>query len=586
MPKRKRELRLSIQCAKRVLLSSLVWGAALATTSTSRAEDIDAPAEVPTSSAHTARSTRRPRSDTRHKSRDAGTGAKQESGAVDASGVELVDASPAHIAIAVDAGAALDAGVGPAAAPSASAAAAATPETPVEVRVRDVLVVTLQLSDGGMAAHERARRANAAIDRALGAATGKHVHIEQKSGRSIIFIGEQPVVELTADDAAVAGEGSLDLYAASVAARVTDILHAEEQRNQVIRTVRSIVYSIVSLVLALFLMQKLGLWTTRARRWVESNPQKMPAIRFKSIEVVRSPVLHGAALMAISVAKWFAYVGTVYTCLILVLSQFDTTRSFTGRLAEVVLSPISTLMSRVATLLPLSVIVAIGAVVLLILLRFIALFFASVERGETPLDRLSPTLAAPTSLIVRFGLVIAALLLAPTLTGNVDGTFAKLGQLAVAAVGLATVPIITTVLIGMRVLYTGRLAVGQWVSIGAITGRVLELTLFETRVWSSGGFTARVPHLSLLWQPVRTIPGNAHQLTLVIKPTHDLAGVVGAMSTLVNQAGSDAQVTVQSVSADRVSILVQVVTPETKDKNSLLFELLHLLAERGVALAE
>ena len=109
------------------------------------------------------------------------------------------------------------------------------------------------------------------------------------------------------------------------------------------------------------------------------------------------------------------------------------------------LSPLSTLTSRVATLLPLTVIVAIGAVALLILLRFIGLFFAAVERGETRLEHLSPALAAPTSLIVRIGLVILAfLVVAPALTGNADGTFAKLGQLALAALALASVPLLTT----------------------------------------------------------------------------------------------------------------------------------------------
>ena len=497
-------------------------------------------------------------------------------------GTPAIGAGPPDAAVALTSGAATVANTAPSSSVPHEAASAN-----VEVRVRETVVLTLHLSDGGMSAQERAKRANGAIERALGVSSAKTVRVEQRGNRSIVFIGVQPVVELTTDDAAVANEGSLDLYGASVAARISDILRAEEQRGQVVRTVLSIVLSVVAAVLSIYLIRKIGDWTSRARNWVERNPHRIPSIRFKSIEVVRSPVLHSATLVALAVAKWFAYLGTVYACVIFILSRFDSTRAYTDKLAGLVLSPLSTLTSRVATLLPLTVIVAIGAVALLILLRFIGLFFAAVERGETRLEHLSPALAAPTSLIVRIGLVILAfLVVAPALTGNADGTFAKLGQLALAALALALVPMLTTVFLGMRILYTNRLAVGQWVSIGNVSGRVLALTLFETRIWMSDGVTARVPHLVLLWQPIRTASGVVHRLCLTVVRTPELAGVVEAMAVATAPFGSEASVSIETVSAKRATLVVQVTMPESKDKNALLFELLRVLAERNVALAD
>jgi hypothetical protein len=270
-----------------------------------------------------------------------------------------------------------------------------------------------------------------------------------------------------------------------------------------------------------------------------------------------------------------------------VLSRFDATRGYTIGLASWILSPLSILTARVATLLPLTVIVAIGAVGLLILLRFIGLFFASVERGETRLEHISPTLAAPTSLIVRVGLVVLTLLVvAPALTGNANGTFAMLGQLAVAALLLACAPLLTAVLLGMRVLYTRRLAVGQWVSIGNVTGRILELTLFETRIWVSAGVTARVPHLLLLWQPIRTAVGNVHRVVLTLVNSPKLAAAIDATSSTIAGFGPDASVTVESMSSTRATLVVQVTMPESKDKNALLFEVVRVLSENGVSLAD
>jgi hypothetical protein len=504
-----------------------------------------------------------------------GDKAKSETGGEDASAVSQ-DAAPTLSPVASAA-----TGV------SSTSPSTTTPHVSVEVRIREAVVFTLQLSDGGMSAAERAKRANRAIEQAIGGSTAKGVRVEQRNGRCIVFIGAHPVVELTAEDSAVAGEGSLDLYAASVAARISDILRAEEKRSQLGKTVGDVVIVILFGLIALFSLKMIRDWSFRARGWVERNPHRVPAIRLKSIEVVGPPVLRNAVLVSLAVLKWVGQIGAVYLWLIVSLSLFDSTRGYTDKLTGLVLSPLSTLTARVAALLPLTVIVALGTVLLLILLRFISLFFAAVERGETKVEHLSPALAAPTSLVVRVGLVVLSLLvIAPVLTGNSDGTFSRLGQLAIAAIALGLVPLITTVLLGMRVLYVYRLTVGQWVSIGDIAGRILQLTLFDTRIWISGGVTARVPHLVLLWKTLRTSSGSTHSVRLAIATLTRLSEVVDALAATAVRFGSDAVVNVDSVSLNRVDLTVQVTMPESASKNALLADLLRVLAERDVPMAE
>jgi hypothetical protein len=472
-------------------------------------------------------------------------------------------------------------------APSAASSPVAQPHAGIDVRVREMVVLTLHLSDGGMSAAERAKRANRAIEQAIGGSSPKTVRVEQAGSRSIVFIGAQPVVELTADDAAVAGEGSLDLYAASVKARIADMLSAEEKRSQLGKTVLNVVIVVLLGLVALYSLKLSRGWSLRARGWVERNPQRIPAIRFKSIEVVRPPVLRNAALVSLAVFKWIAQIGAIYLWLIVSMSLFEPTRGYTEKLTGLVLSPLSTLTGRIAALLPLTVLVAFGAVVLMILLRFISLFFAAVERGETEVEHLTPALAAPTSFVVQIGLVVLSLLVvAPVLTGNFDGTFSRLGQLAVAAIAVALVPLITTVFLGMRVLYSSRLAVGQWVSIGAISGRILELTLFDTRIWMPGGATARVPHLVLLWQTLRTSTGVVNSVCISVATLSQLADVVEELTAVAARFGTDATVTVDSVAPDRADLTVQVTMLESTSKNDLLFDVLRALADRKIPLAE
>jgi len=525
------------------------------------------------------------------KSQDAGVDAAVDAATVDAGSGPQLEPTQLNVSVA-DAAAPAPSASSVVSTPStASAVASSAPPAAngrgIEVRIRETVIFSLQLADGGMSAAERAKRANRAIEQALSNAAPKLVRVEPKNARAIVFIGTQPVVELTADDASVAGEGSLDLYSASVAARISDILHAEENRSQLGKTVQSVVIVILFGVIALFSLKLIRDWSVRARNWVERNPHRIPAVRLKSIEVVRPPVLRNAALVTLAVLKWIGQIGAIYLWLIASMSMFDSTQGYTQKLTGLVLSPLSTLTSRVAALLPLTVIVALGTVALLILLRFISLFFAAVERGETQVENLSPALAAPTSFLVRIGLVVLSLLvIAPILTGNSDGTFSRLGQLAIAAVGLALVPLITTVLLGMRVLYTSRLAVGQWVSIGAVSGRILELTLFDTRIWLAGGATARVPHLVLLWQTLRTATGSTHNVRIAIATLEGLSDIVDALLAVAARFGTDASVTIDSIAASHANLVVQVTLPESANRNALLLDLMRALRERNVPIAE
>jgi hypothetical protein len=272
-----------------VTAALILVGAAVAKAATDDTQS-DGDVSATTGPRQPTRSVRRHKLESRIKSRDAGviTALDASSERADA-GAAPFDDSKADAGIASLGLTATDAGVA-SAAPS-SAAPVLLGGASVEVRIRDAVVLTLRLSDGGMPAAERARRATRAIDRQLGVSNAKTVRVEQRGGRSIVFIAEHPVVELTADDAAVAGEGSLELYSASVAARVSDLLRAEEQRSQWTHTVVSIVSAIIAAVVAIFLIKKIGDWTSRLRNWAERNPQRIPAIRFKSIEVGAVPDL-------------------------------------------------------------------------------------------------------------------------------------------------------------------------------------------------------------------------------------------------------------------------------------------------------
>jgi hypothetical protein len=448
-----------------------------------------------------------------------------------AAAAALVDAATEATAPSESDASATDvaADAGPEAAPQTSASAAPQPTLPppaasastslapseydiAEVKLRDSVILRLKLSDGGLTPMERVQRAKRAIEAALVDGHPEVVRTEMRLDRALIFVGQRPIVELTRADAEAIGEGSLELFAASAAARVTDLLENERQRSVVTRGAFNVVFVIASAVAVLYALRALGILGRRAREFVNRNPQRIPAIRLRSIEVVGPHVLRSGVVVGVGVAKLMLQVGLVFAWLLFSSSLFDATRGMTERLTAMLLAPLSGLAARFVALLPLLLLTTIGVVVLVVLLRFVALFFAGVERRETELTWLRSELAAPTSLLIRIGLVVLSLLvLAPLVTGNVDGALARVGMLSVVAIGLATTPLSANVVVGLVTLYGGRLQLGSVISIGPHTGLLASIDLVELRLTGTDGRVLRIPHLVTLVCPLTVSAGPIHR---------------------------------------------------------------------------
>lgn len=403
--------------------------------------------------------------------------------------------------------------------PAASAMPPARPRefAVAEVKIRDTLVLRLKLEDGGLEPAERAKRAMRAIQAALEDSNPGSVRTEAREGRTLLFVGARPIVELTHADAQAMGEGSLDLFAASAAARIGDILENERQRSRVSRTALSAAVVVASALAVLYVLRLLGILARKLREFVHRNPEKIPAIHLRSIEVVGPHVLRSAVVVGVGVLKLMMQFGLVFAWLLFSLSLFDATRSMTNKLTALVLDPLSALATRFAALLPLLLLTTIAIVLLVVLLRFVALFFAGVERRETELHWLRPELAAPTSLLIRIGLVVVSLLvLAPLVTGNVDGSLARVGMLSVVVIAAASTPLAANIVVGLVTLYGGRLKLGDEVRVGDHQGTLCEVGLVELRLSTRDGRDLRLPHLVTLVRPLLVASSGATPIRRLI----------------------------------------------------------------------
>lgn len=467
-------------------------------------------------------------------------------------------------------------------APSASASAASELK-PVAVKVGDTEVFALRV---GTAA-ERETRARAA-SKALNSAVerGDAEIAARPSGSNVaLYLGSQPIVELTAADAEAAGVASLEVYAAQVAASGKQAIEAERYRKRIGNNAFYSSLVVLLGLIAFYLIRKVNDLAQAVRVWLEHNTEAL-TVRVRSIELVRPEMLQSFSLVGVSIARWLGQLGIVYLWLITVLSFFESTRGYTEKLTGYILSPVSQLTERVATALPVVFLVALSALTVMALVRFVELLFASVARRETTVAFVPPDLAPAASVLLRFSIVVGALVFAaPVITGDPDGAFARVGQIALLAFGLASIPLLATVVTGATLHFGRRLRVGEYVELAGVEGRVTAINLLEVRLETAWQGEVRIPHLALIRQPVLR-HGYTPRVQVIVTVASDasLPQVLQCLSDAASEACEASSVELLLADANGLQFRVSGRTASLGGRSALLQQLVARLGAAGIPL--
>jgi len=479
----------------------------------------------------------------------------------------------------------------PAAAQGAPPPAHATAGAPAETRraaarIHDRRVFEVFVPHAGLSPEKRAASATQVLERLLDEKEEPEISVAAEGEVFVVKGGKDPIIQLGSEDAVAAGDATAQVHAEVVASRVRTALRAERQRSAVATTVFAFSLLVFSGLIAFLLMRKVSELIERLRAWLDANPKRLPALRVRGIEVVQPAAVRGSLGVALGAANLVASVGIFYAWVLIALSRFEATQGYSERLTGFVLAPVSALMGRVASSLPLLVIALVTILAVGVSLRFVRLFFGSMARGETTVGWLPRDLAEPTSILVRTGVVVVTLVVAaPLITGTDDGTLARAGVVALVALGLAATPQLASAAVGIAVVFGRRLRVGDRAGVGGREGRVRALTMLEVLLEDDDGAMVHVPHLLGLWHPTRVI-GAASQVAveLSVDARADLAQVIELLRKAAGTVGGRARVDVLALDLDGAVLHVAVTPRGVPDRNVLFCALAAALQAEGIAL--
>lgn len=459
-------------------------------------------------------------------------------------------------------------------------------EKPAKIEFNRKTIYEIRVGSKAQPAETRARGAQKALALAIEEEKPESLRVVHDADVSVIYAGKIPVLQLFVEDARAHGHSSLQVHADDTTVRFRHLVEAEQRRKALATSVFSISLSVLMSLVALYLLGRTSDLTERARSWIETHRDKIPAIRVQSMELVGPGAMRSSTILGVEVAKWLLRFAIVYLWLFVSLSQFELTQGYVHDVTAAFFRPLSDLLRRLALSLPVLGVALIALGTVIVLVRFVELFFAGVARRETELPWIKPETAAPTSVLLRLGIMLSALLFgAPLVTGNLDGVLSRAGLVALLALGLAATPLLASLVVGISTVFGQKLKEGDWISFGGKRGRVVEVGLLYVVLDAAAGTRIRVPQLLGLFHPLEFLGSRAR--TRVEVPVRELtSNVLDVLKRAALSVGTQTEVEVTRIDAHGAVCRVSVLSDRADARSALFVAIARELEEAGLSLGK
>ena len=401
---------------------------------------------------------------------------------------------------------------------TAAAAVAPRPIAPVVVAGRTLFKVSAV--PGGPSADERAAVLAARI-RSLAAHTPGQIHaLHTVAGHSAtLIVGPAgPIATVTDTDAHALGMARTLLATRERDAIVRAALSIQAQQRWHVNLIGAL-YAVLATLALLLVLRLLALAFTawlypRLESW---RGRYIRSIRIQGFELVPAErltaLLFGVARALRAVLSLLA----LYLYVAAVLVSFPATRGYVGQIVGYALAPLRASGEALAHFLPSLFYLILIGVAAFYFSRFMRLVFGEIRRGSIKLRGFYPEWALPTYKIVRFLIVIFALIAAfPYIPGSKSPAFRALSLFFGLLLSLGSSSAIANVVAGVVLTYTRAFRIGDRVSVGSTTGDVVESTLLVTRVRTVKNVEVAIPNAMVLGSHIVNFSAAAQRHGLIV----------------------------------------------------------------------
>jgi small-conductance mechanosensitive channel len=339
----------------------------------------------------------------------------------------------------------------------------------------------------------------------------------EREGTVALVSGDTFLVAIHPQDAALAGLPIADL-ARRDAEAINDaiVMHRESRSIQTIATRAA--YAAAGWIAFLLLVRLVRRgWRAvrdRVRRWRVSRLER------SGVRGLGRQLANQLALLAVAIARFVLAV----ILLILFLNLLTLTlRVFpqTGHLADAVLDSekgaVTGALLAIVAYLPSFVFLLVIVAVTVYLLKGLRLFFDALERGDISFDGFLAEWSSPTYSIVRFLVIVFAVVVAfPHLPGGDSDAFKGVSIFFGILFSLGSTSTVSNVVSGVILTYMHPYRVGDFVEIGGTVGTVVKRDFLVTRIRTIKNEEVTIPNSSILGGQMKNYSAMAQDRGLIV----------------------------------------------------------------------
>ena len=296
-----------------------------------------------------------------------------------------------------------------------------------------------------------------------------------------IMAGDRIIMSVFHKEARLRGQTSKDLAEANAAILSKAIARYQEEYG-VRNLLQGMLYAAIATLVLIGLALLMSLLYRRAKVTVESLMQKkMASLRIQDFEIIRADsvrtVLNGTAKIIFAVFFLFA----LYAYIQFTLSLFPQTRGIANELLEFILKPTKTIGLAVLTYIPNLVFIIILWLFTSYVLKLLRPFFDGIEKDTIHFDNFYPEWAKPTYTLVRFLVIVFAIMVAyPFIPGSDSGVFKGISIFLGVLISIGSSSVVSNIVAGYALIYRRAFRIGDRVRINDIVGDVKEMRIQVT----------------------------------------------------------------------------------------------------------
>ena len=390
----------------------------------------------------------------------------------------------------------------------------AVPEAVLTFANRDIAV--LRTSAQGATPEMRARRINERIRQIDQADLAKpvaktHVTVDERKGY-LFTIGDQQIFVLYEADRDAESRQTLDEAAAQVEARLKEavaVYLAATSSDTLLRgLVKSLIASLVAVVL-LWLIQ-------RATRILLDRLQKRLGQAREDSKLRWASQLWLLIFRFTQLVMAFLWITVAYLWGMYVLGSFPLTQPFADKLSGFLFELLHSLGSGAISALPGLVTVAVVLFLTKAVNDVVGNVFNNITQGTSIVPGVHRDTAGATRRIVSvliwgFGIAVAY----PYLPLAESEAFKGLSVMFGFMLTLGSAGIVTQMMSGLVLIYSRALKVGDFVSIGEVTGVVKETGVLSTKIINMRNEEVTIPNAVLVGNPIKNFTSGSDEGAMV-----------------------------------------------------------------------